>query len=171
VKIGILSDTHNHLENTFWALELFRRSDVKRLIHCGDITTPAIVELFEGFHTTFLFGNLDHHHADMMLVAKRLNPYAMMGYHYTANIDGVRVAACHGDIPETLQGFIKSGAYQYVFCGHTHLHSDQTIGRTRIINPGALGGRQSEPRTICVLELITGEAEFITLEDSPEGSR
>ena len=165
MRIGILSDTHNHIENTFWALELFRRLGVRRLIHCGDISTPAIVELFEGFHTTFVFGNQDHHHADMMLAAKKLNSQAMMGYHYTANIDGVRVAACHGDITETLDEFIRSGQYQYVFFGHTHLHSDKVIGNTRLINPGALGGRESEPRSIAVLELVTGKVEFITLED------
>jgi putative phosphoesterase len=165
VKLGILSDTHNHIENTFWALELFRRLGVRRLIHCGDISTPAIVELFEGFHTTFVFGNIDQYHADMMQVAKGLSIPAMMGYHYTANIDGVRVAACHGDITETLDGFIKSGQYQYVFYGHTHLHSDKFHGKTRVINPGALGGRESEPRSICVVELITGEVEFITLDE------
>lgn len=166
MKLGILSDTHNHIENTFWALELFRRLGVKRLIHCGDISTPAIVELFEGFHTTFVFGNFDHHHADMMQAAKKLNSQALMGYHYTANIDGIRMAACHGDIQETLDGFVNSGLYRYVFHGHTHQHSDRVIGATRVINPGALGGKEPEPRMICVLELITGEAEFLTLDST-----
>jgi predicted phosphodiesterase len=46
--IGILSDTHNHQKNTQTALAVLREREVQTVIHCGDITTPSIVELFAG---------------------------------------------------------------------------------------------------------------------------
>ncbi len=52
--IGILSDTHNNVENTRKALEIFRRENIRRLFHCGDITRPDVVYLFSGFEVTFV---------------------------------------------------------------------------------------------------------------------
>jgi len=165
MKLGIVSDTHNHIDNTRRAVAVLRARGVERVIHCGDITTTAIVELFEGFKLTFVFGNMDHYHADLMTAAKKLFGIGSMGYHYTANIDGKRVAVCHGDDEEMLRGFIQQGVYDFVFHGHTHRRRDQLIGQTRVINPGALGGRQSEPRSVCVLDLQTDEAEFVMIDD------
>ena len=48
-------------------------------------------------------------------------------------------------------------------CGHTHRRRDQTIGRTRVINPGALGGVRWQRRSFCILDLATGEARFVKL--------
>lgn len=166
MKIGILSDTHNNIENTRRALEVFRKHHVSRLIHCGDITSISVVELMKGFHVTFVFGNMDQHHADLLEAAKKAFGMGSMGYNYTADIDGSRVAVCHGDDQEMLNNFINSGVNDYVFHGHTHMRRDDRVGNTRIINPGALGGKQKEPRSICILDLKSGRASFYHVEDS-----
>ena len=159
MKLGILSDTHNHVNNTRRALEIFREREVTRLIHCGDISTPGIIELFEGFKITFVFGNIDQFHADLMEASKKLFGIGSIGYHYTAIIEEKLIAVCHGDDEGVLRGFIEQGVYDYVFHGHTHRRSDQMMGRTRVINPGALGGRKPEPRRLeTVLETESGLA-------------
>ena len=56
MKIGILSDTHNNEHNTRLVLDLMRMHRVERLIHCGDITSPHIVALFEGWQVDFVRG-------------------------------------------------------------------------------------------------------------------
>jgi predicted phosphodiesterase len=38
-----------------------------------------------------------------------------------------------------------------------------TIGRARVINPGALGGRRRQSRSFCILDLTTGEIRFVEL--------
>jgi putative phosphoesterase len=165
MKIGIMADTHNHIENTLRALDLFRRHEVDRVFHCGDITTDQVVELFTGWNVVFVFGNMDRFHADLMQKAKLLIGEGAMGYYYTAEItDGVRVAVCHGDNEEQLDEFIRSGLYHYVFHGHLHKRRDEQIGDTRVINPGALGGKKVQSRSVCILDLDTGEAEFIDVE-------
>ncbi len=167
MKIGLIADTHNHRENTSRALEVFRQNSVERLIHCGDITSTPIVEMFEGFKVTFVFGNMDQFHADLMEAAKKLFGIGSMGYHYTASIDGKRVAVVHGNDEEMLQDFIREGAYNYVFHGHTHRRRDTLIGKTRVINPGALGGRRPESRSVCILDLEAEQTEFVII-DEPE---
>jgi len=123
-----------------------------------------VVELFEGFQATFVFGKFDHSHADLMGAAKRLMGAGSMGYHYTASIEGVKIAVCHGDDSQMLDDFVKSENYKFVFHGHTHQRRDELIGKTRVINPGALGGQQKQSRSICILDLETEDSEFIEVD-------
>jgi putative phosphoesterase len=168
MKLGIIADTHNNIENTRRALEVFREQGVERIFHCGDISTPAVIELFAGWDATFVFGNIDHHHADLMTAVRRVSGLGRVGYHYTGEVDGIRIAVCHGDEAEQFDDFVRSGLYRYVFHGHTHRRRDEIIGTTRVINPGAVGGQQRESRSVCVVDLETGEAQFIEIEDWTE---
>ena len=59
MKIGIVSDTHNNIDLTRRAVELFREAGVGMVIHAGDITSPKILGLFEGFDCRFVLGNGD----------------------------------------------------------------------------------------------------------------
>lgn len=57
--IGIVSDTHNHLERTVVAVELLRSEGAEALIHCGDLTGPEVVALCGKIPAYFVFGNND----------------------------------------------------------------------------------------------------------------
>jgi predicted phosphodiesterase len=69
----------------------------------------------------------------------------------------------HGDNEKVLGNLISSGKHAYVFHGHTHRRRDQTIGHTRVVNPGALGGTRRQSRSFCILDLATGEMRFVKL--------
>jgi predicted phosphodiesterase len=73
----------------------------------------------------------------------------------------------HGDSEEVLRGLVASGQYAYVIHGHTHRRRDQTVGRTRVINPGALGGTRHQEHSLCILDLRSGEARFVVAERPP----
>jgi putative phosphoesterase len=161
--LGILSDTHDNAANTRRALELFKRQRVEFIIHCGDITTPEMVQLFDGWSAAFVFGNVDVAEAKLIAAVSRLSEPASIGHRYTGIIGGASVAAYHGNDDEYLDTLIVSGQYDYVFYGHTHLRRDETIGRTRVINPGSLGGRKEKTRSVCVLSLPDGNARFIEI--------
>ncbi|NDJ54508.1 MAG: metallophosphoesterase [Chloroflexi bacterium] len=165
MQIGILADTHNQMDNTRKALDTFAARNVTRLLHCGDITTVAVVELFEGTQTTFVFGNMDRFHSDLMNTAKQLMGMGSAGYSYTAELGGARIAMTHGNDEVQLLQFVQSGDYDYVFHGHTHRRRDEMVNNTRVINPGALGGRRAESRSICILDLETDDLEFIEIAD------
>ncbi len=166
MKLGIISDTHNNTGNTQHVLAILRERGVERLIHCGDVTTASTVALFAGRQINFVYGNVDGDAENRGELTSAVTQYISPGaiaVEYTAEIDGVPVAACHGDDKRRLTGLIQSGKYRYVFHGHTHRRRDEHIGPTRVINPGSLGGLKPQSRSFCMLDLATGEAEFVNL--------
>ena len=163
MKLGILSDTHNNLDNTRRALDVFRQHGVEQIIHCGDITLPQVVTLFGEWPVVFVFGNLDREHAELTAAVKRLSGTSSIDYEYAGTLGGASIAVYHGNDDEYLASLTTGGRYDYVFHGHTHQRRDDTFGRTRVINPGALGGRGSA-RSVCILSLSNGLARFIDID-------
>lgn len=165
MKIGILSDTHNNLKNLLAALEQFHKQGIDTLIHCGDLTIVEIAQALEGFRVICAFGNGDIASGDIRQALLAQNPENYAGLVYKGRIGGARLAVTHGHMPSLLEELLHSGEHDYVFKGHSHRHKDETVGFTRLINPGALGGLHVEPRQVCVLDLDTGKANFIVIND------
>jgi len=165
MKLGILSDTHNNVQNTRRALAIFKDQEVERLVHCGDLTRPSVIEEFMGWRVDFVFGNGDYDREDIRATIGAMLKDSTIGDQWIGEIDGVRLAAMHGDNPRGLKELIKSGIYRYVFCGHSHIRLDEWEANTRVINPGSLGGKRSQTRSVCVLDLTTRKAQFIELSD------
>lgn len=163
MKIGILSDTHNNVDNLQRALAIFRREGIETLIHCGDMSSPATAVHFTGFTLVYVHGNMDRNPLAIRQTLFDLNPSSVAANQFTGElIPGVRAAATHGHIPGKLDSFIQDG-YDFIFHGHTHRRRDEIVDHSRIINPGALGGAQHEPRSICHLDLKTGQIKFVDI--------
>ena len=165
MKLGILSDTHNNIENTRRALRVFAEHGVERVIHCGDLTTSPIMEAFVGWDVLFVYGNMDRNRDHLRSVAWHLLNTTIEEQQVIES-NGVRCVACHGDDGPHLERLILSGLYAYVFHGHTHRRRDEIVSQTRVINPGALGGKHAESRSVCVLDVETGQVTFIELEEA-----
>jgi hypothetical protein len=163
--IGVLSDTHNNTANLRAALEIFQRRGVQRLIHCGDVTDPATLEWLVEFRVITVFGNGDNSSGEMRDQLVRYDSLNFAGLIYRGQIGGVKIAAAHGHLPGSLDELIRSGEFDYVFHGHSHRRRDERIGRTRVINPGALGGLHREARSICIVDLDARQAEFVLLPE------
>lgn len=161
MKIGILSDTHNDVINLQKALAIFYRENIQTVIHCGDLTSPETAVHLKGFTFVYVHGNMDRNPLAIRQTLFDLNPSSVAANHFSGELlPGIRVAVTHGHIPGKIATFIDQG-YNYIFHGHTHRHRDEIIGGSRIINPGALGGTQHEPRSVCLLNLKTGHLQFI----------
>jgi hypothetical protein len=160
--IGIISDTHGDVASTQQALAILHKRRAEWIIHCGDITTAEVLLLFEGWQAAFVWGNMDRDRAALQRAAAQMEGVSLSDV-LTVEIGGTRLAACHGDDAGQLSELIHSGLYRYVFHGHTHLRRDELIGTTRVINPGALGGKHKQSRSVCVLDLERDEVEFIKL--------
>ena len=48
MKIGLISDTHDNIQNIQNAVSLFNDTHVSFVIHAGDIVSPRAVEAFTG---------------------------------------------------------------------------------------------------------------------------
>jgi len=160
MRIGILSDTHDNLRNTTAAADLFRQEGVQTLLHCGDVCGPAIVEALHGFSVYFAQGNMDRV-SSLGIAVEALQGPGRFARCHQLSLGGRLCALLHGDQEHLLRSLIRLGDYDYVFHGHSHRRVYRRVGSTRIINPGALGGRGQDHRSVCILDLETGETNFL----------
>jgi len=162
MKVGIVSDTHDNVGNLAVALNALRIEDVTKIFHCGDLCGPDIIQMLADFEVWIAEGNMDRQIGLEGVSEEMLGPGRLAWLH-KFTLDGYPVAMLHGDNEEVLAGLIASGEYTCVFHGHTHRRCDKMIGRTRVINPGALGGTRYQARSFCILDLATGKARFVEL--------
>jgi putative phosphoesterase len=162
VKIGIIADTHDEMDNLRAALETLQAEGVTTILHCGDVCGPHMIRALAGFDVWIAQGNMDGDSKLSSAVEGALGQ-GRLAWLQRPTLDGTAAAMIHGDNEEALQDLVVSGRYAYVFHGHTHRRRDQTIGRTCVINPGALGGKRPERRSFCILDLETGETRFVEL--------
>ena len=161
MRLGVLSDSHDDLVNLEIALADYRRRGISQLIHCGDLIGAATARLLAGFELIYVDGNMDREAAEIYRTLRELDPHNIALPTFEGEIAGVSIAVTHGDDPGELARVIRSGIHRFVFTGHTHRRRDETIGTTRVFNPGALGGLQFESRSYSVVDLASGEIETI----------
>jgi putative phosphoesterase len=160
MKIAILSDTHSRVATVERALALVAQRDVELILHCGDIEDADTVRLFPA-NTHFVFGNCDHDKPGIRRAVADIG--ATLHEPLGRLVLGKRsLAFLHGDDQRLLEMTIASGSFHYVFHGHTHQQRDERVGKTRVINPGAL--HRARPKTFMVLDVGSGEAASIVVE-------
>src|SRR5262249_14601825 len=152
MKIGIVSDTHGRHLNVRLALLELKARGVQVVLHCGDIDDPDTVALFEGFEAHFVFGNCDWDKAPLREKMAEIGATLHESFGHV-ELEGVRIAFTHGDDHKLLSDLEQSGAYDFLFYGHTHAAEEHQTGPTRVINPGAL--HRARPKTFLVLDLQT----------------
>jgi putative phosphoesterase len=161
MRIGILSDTHSRYATVEKALALLQERKVNFVIHCGDIDDAETVWLFQGFTAHFVFGNCDTERHSLCQAVYGIGETLHDAWG-TVELEGVKIAFTHGDDARLLHDLEHSGAFDFVFYGHTHQAAERRTGATRVINPGAL--HRARPKTFVVLDLATREVESVTVE-------
>ena len=156
--IGIVSDTHENLPVIARAVALFAAHAPTLVIHCGDIISPPVLQEFARLPMRFIFGNNDGERAGIRRMAEQLG-FGAVEDELELTVDGKRMIATHGHRVSVLEASITSGAYDYVFTGHTHAIRDERFGRTRVINPGALFA--AKRYTVALLEPKTDELTIL----------
>jgi uncharacterized protein len=160
MRIAVLSDTHSRHATVEAALELIGQRHVELILHCGDIDDAETVWLFPG-NTHFVFGNCDTDKASLRqaiygIGATLHEPFGGLELAET------RIAFIHGDIKPLMDNVERSGAYDFLFYGHTHQAEEHRTGPTRVINPGAL--QRARVKTFVILDLESGVVESVTVE-------
>jgi putative phosphoesterase len=156
--VGILSDTHEDIRMIRKAVRLLLERAPALVIHCGDIISPPVLEQFKGLPMRLVFGNNDGERSGLK---KKCQELGFDEIHDTLTFlhAGRSFFVNHGTNPQTIEEAARSGGYDYVLHGHTHIKRDELCGRTRIINPGALFS--ADTFSIAFLEPETGALEFV----------
>lgn len=156
--IGIISDTHENTPLVVRAIEILRERAPSIVIHCGDIVSPPTVERFAGLPMHFVFGNNDFERSGLKKICRELG-FSDIDDTLTITHANKSFFVYHGTSIRTLDDAIASQQYDYVLHGHTHEERNEVIGRTRVINPGAL--YSAERHTVAFLSPETGAVEFV----------
>jgi uncharacterized protein len=158
--IGIVSDTHGHVDFTLPAVRMLESCEVREVIHCGDIGSIEIVELFQRWPTHFVFGNVDTQPARLR-TAIRAAGQTCHDRFGEVELAGRRIAFLHGDDQKRLHDAIESGQYDLVCYGHTHAAEHHAAGRTTVLNPGAL--YRAQPHSLALVRLPELEIAHVRL--------
>lgn len=160
MRLGIVSDSHGHVELTRPAVRMLESLDVERVLHCGDIGSAEVVEQFAAWPTDFVFGNCDYHHEELA-AAIRAAGQTCHGLFGELEIEGQQIAMLHSHDRQKFQEVTQNGIYDLVCYGHTHEALIERNDRTLIVNPGAI--YRATPHSIAIVDLPALEAVIVDL--------
>lgn len=157
--IGILSDTHDHMEQLGKAVDLFNRRGVGHVIHAGDFASPFTFRVIGDLRCDFtgVFGNND---GDRLLLQKRSGG-RVYRQPRVMELAGRRIVVVHEH--HIVEALADSGHYNVVIYGHTHEPDIRMKGKTLIVNPGETGGWLYGKSTVALADLADLKAEIVTL--------
>ena len=163
MKIGLIADTHDNIENIEKAVEVFKENRTDLVIHAGDYVTPGAIRYFRGLKLVGVFGNNDF---DISGIRDAFSDIGgqIKGDFYEFEIDDLIFAVYHGTRHERRDFLVQSGKYDVIVCGHTHRSLTSKIGKTLVLNPGTAKGWffgykatvgiiETLRKTMCLIEL------------------
>jgi hypothetical protein len=184
--LGLISDTHGRDLLTLEAARLLRARGAEVLIHLGDIGSEAVLDALvdaevavapsaslddgapKGQRETagsgarppavrIVFGNTDYDADDLARHAR------VLGIHVDdpvgrIEVDWKSVVFTHGHLQREVQEALRAPP-DYLCHGHTHVVRDDRVGRTRILNPGAL--HRARRHTVGLLDVAADRFEVL----------
>jgi putative phosphoesterase len=160
MKLGVISDTHGHAALTRPAIRMLESLDVDRVLHCGDIGSPEVVELFAKWPTHFVYGNCDSNRAELAAAVEAAGQ-SWHGAYGELELDGRRIALLHSDDRRLFRDTVQGGQFDLVCYGHTHVAAIDQQGPTLVLNPGAI--YRAEPHSLAVVELPGLQATIVQI--------
>ena len=159
MRIGVLSDTHDHRANVGRMVELFNAAGVARVVHTGDITTPQTLELLSGLEAPLygVYGNNDLERERLAAASARL------GFHFleppcTFEWAQRKILVTHD--PEELAPEDQASS-DVLLHGHHHRYVSERVEGVLRFNPGECAGHVQGLNSIGVLDLASLETERI----------
>jgi putative phosphoesterase len=145
MRIGIVSDIHDHIDRLLIALTRLQTAGAEALICCGDLCSPFIVaEFASGFSAGpihIVFGNNDGDRFRIAAVARQQREPGVdvHGESVALDFDGKRVFVHHFNDVGALVA--ASGQFDLVCYGHNHeWNAERHPGGSLEVNPGAVMG-------------------------------
>jgi len=175
MKIGIISDTHDHIENLKPAIARLQAEGIKKIYHCGDWVAPFTFKyLFEQCDLKVpVLGVLGNNDGDHFSIASMIHSKK---WELTIDpdiiedeVDGVSVVVYHGTDENITDSLINCKKYELVMTGHTHEALVKREEGLTHINPGTASNALSGPRlgkpTVAVYDSSDKSSEIINFMD------
>ena len=132
-SIGVLSDTHlANVDNHYKSQTDYAFSGCDAIIHAGDLTNKAVLDVFPGKEIFAVHGNM------CSFATRTALPESL-----TFTIDGCRFGLYHGDgVGYDMETGLLSrfGDVDCIIFGHTHRPLVQQFDSVLFVNPGTFRG-------------------------------
>src|SRR6185369_2588824 len=125
-----------------------------------DICSEDIPRFLAPWPAHFVFGNCDRDF-DSLRAAIEKQGMACYGWFGNLELAERRIALLHSHDAKLFQQVCRSEDYDLVCYGHTHVAEQHRLGKTLVLNPGAL--YRANPHSIAIVDLPTMEASIIRL--------
>lgn len=157
--LGILSDTHDQFDRTRRGVAMLQAEGASVLFHCGDLTTPQVVEICSVLPGWFVLGNNDDDVEPLKQAAAQTGTVCL-AEGGLVSLGGRQIGMTHGHRSAVWKRLLAAEP-DYLLFGHTHVAEDRRSGRTRRINPGAL--HRARSYTVALLDLERDQVRYLTL--------
>jgi uncharacterized protein len=159
--IGILSDTHSNYDIVRRVRDILDQRQINEILHCGDIEDAETVHLLEGLATQFVLGNCDFAIPELRAAIKDVGSVLHDGFGHIER-DGCNVAWIHGHEQGRFRDLVNAQHFDFVFYGHTHRQEQHKIGKTEVVNPGAL--YRARDKSFAILDTKSRQVEIVMVE-------
>ena len=139
MQIGLVSDTHDHINHVTLAVKLFKEHKVEQVIHAGDYVSPPSVKCFQGLNLFGILGNNDGEVRGLLKMFQSIGG-TLKGDFANLELDKLNFGVYHGTEPAITKSLIQSQNYDVLVTGHTHQCMERQEGKTLILNPGSVHG-------------------------------
>lgn len=166
MKIGIISDIHDNVENLEWAVKKIQELQVDKVFALGDYSSPYIVERLGliGVPIAAVWGNNDGDKITMLRVVQTdENNLIKFERDVFAEIkyDGELYFIAHYAL--LAENAAMSGKYKAVFHGHTHKQREEILNSTLIVNPGKLASYPKGVISFAIYDTKSGSVKFMEM--------
>jgi putative phosphoesterase len=158
LRIGVVSDTHNHLGNVARIVELLNAAQVERVVHTGDITQAKTLDALARLDAPLVgvYGNNDERGSLAEAAARH-------GFHLAEPPLELcwaerRILVVH-DPRDLAPRF--AGGHALALHGHTHRHVVERSGEQLIFNPGECAGHLPGHNAVGVIDLRSLAVELL----------
>ena len=168
MKIAIISDIHENFHNLILALQEMGTHNIQQIICLGDLMNSGIAKLLatQAIPVFMIWGNNDGEKVEITLAAKRAQSKLTVStkvYDFL-ELGGRKIFISHYE--DLAEPMAKSGAYDAVFYGHTHIAQKAQIKDCWVVNPGEISAGKTKKATFAIYDTVENEVEMITLKAS-----
>ena len=165
--VGVVSDTHDNLENVEKAISVLKKRKVAAVIHAGDIIAPFTLKKFADINADFygVFGNNDGEIVLLLKIASQLG-FKLNNQPLELDLGGRKLVIFHGfggvnTTKRFVNALAREGYYDVIVFGHIHEIVVKKVGKTLVLNPGEVFGGLSGKSTLAILDTETLEVELV----------
>lgn len=163
MKVGVLSDSHDHLDRLTLAVAQLRERQVELVLHAGDFIAPFTLPVLHQVNCPIraVFGNNDGERVGLFQKMSSLG-HLLQERPSAYEFGGRRFLLLHE--PVALDSLVGSPDFDLVVYGHTHQIDIRTPTRgAMLVNPGEVCGWVTGQASCAVVDLERREVDLFYL--------